>query len=879
MSSESPSRGPLALLRAFLPRRYRDEIFGDLWDDHQRRLKLGGNRCLSLVRLISDVLVASVTSRWHARRMVSPVGRDERPPALRMHTDRPFWLADELRFATRRILRHPGQTIFSAAVLGLGVAATVLVLVLVRDIVLRPLPFDAPDRLVRLREASEGRCCYWPSFPNFRDWREQADDLFANLAAAAPPEERPVLLMDRSVRALAGGVSRGFFSVLGVTPALGRDFLAGENAPGGGAAAIVSWSFWANELGGRSLDELVVTLGTETFEVVGVLPRDFRFLGYGGAWQDVDLWTPLERAEELGGRTSHGYHVVGRLAEGIGLAPARAEMDRLATRLKQAHGEPTDADQVLVTALLDDVVGPLRRPLRALLVAAVGVLLVACMNLAASLIGQGLGRVREFGVRSALGASRAGLVRQMVVEALLVAVPASAAGLGAAWAGLALLRRETVGVLPRLDQVGIDGVDVGLALGLALGGALAAGLLPAVMAATRFAGTAGTRSSSAGRESQLLWRSFVAGQTALTLTLLVGCGLLLRSFVAAASVDLGYDPSDVLTVDLTLPDGLYQEPDRRIGFYEQALADIRALPGVREVGLTSMQPFETSAMTGTVSRSGAEERVWTAYRYVDAGYFQALRIPVARGEEIRPTEPETPEVVLDAGLAEQLWPDGDALGGALEWPSRVIGIVGSVREWNDERGIGTIYLHWRAFPDQLLHGYLMIRHDGSAAELAPRVRRALAAIDPMVPAEPQPLSGLVRAQLSDRRVLLLVAVAFACLASALAGTGVYVVVAFATSRRRREAAIRLSLGARRGEVGRTMMAQGMRPAFVGILIGLAGAWPVGVALRTQLFQVELLDPAVIAGAGGFLVTVACIAAWIPARRAAHVQPGSALQPE
>jgi predicted permease len=467
----------------------------------------------------------------------------------------------------------------------------------------------------------------------------------------------------------------------------------------------------------------------------------------------------------------------------------------------------------------------------------------------------------------------------MVVESLLVAVPACAAGLGAAWAGLALLRRETVGVLPRLDQVGIDRVDVGLALGLALGGALAAGLLPAMTAANRFAGSAGTRSSSAGRESQILWRSFVAGQTALTLTLLVGCGLLLRSFVAAASVDLGYDPADVLTVDLTLPDGLYQDPDRRIGFYEQALADIRALPGVREVGLTSMQPFETSAMTGTVSRPGAEESVWTAYRYVDAGYFRALGIPLVRGEEIRPTEPETPEVILDAGLAAVLWPEGDALGGTLEWPSRVIGTVGSVREWNDERGIGTIYLHWRAFPDQLLHAYLMIRHEGSAAELAPRVRRALAAIDPMVPAEPQPLSGLVRAQLSDRRVLLLVALAFAFLASALAGTGVYAVVAFATSRRRREAAIRLSLGARRGEVGRTMMAQGMRPAMVGILIGLAGAWPVGVALRAQLFQVELLDPVVIGGAGGFLVAVACLAAWIPARRAARVQPGAALRPE
>lgn len=878
MSSGSPRRGPLAFLRASLPRRYRDEIFGDLWGDHQRRLRRGRNRYLSLVRLTFDVLVASMSSRWHARHLVSPYRHDENRSGLPTHTDRSFWLADELRFATRRILRHPGQTGFSAAVLGLGVAATVLVLALVRDIVLRPLPFDAPDRLVRLREVSEGRCCYWPSFPNFRDWREQADDLFEDLAAAAPPEERPVLLVDRSVRALAGGVSRGFFSVLGVAPALGRDFLANENAPGG-AVAIVSWSFWVNELGGRSLEDLVLTLGTEPFEVVGVLPQDFRFLGYGGAWQDVDLWTPLERADDLGGRTSHGYHVVGRLAEGIGLAPARAEMDRLAARLKEAHGEPTDADQVLVTSLLDDVVGPVRSSLRTLLIAAVGVLLVACMNLAASLIGQGLGRVREFGVRNALGASRAGLVRQMVMESLLVAVPACSAGLGVAWAGLALLRRQTVGVLPRLDQVGIDGVDVGLALGLALGGALAAGLLPAVMAATRFAGTAGTRSSSAGRESQILWRSFVAGQTALTLTMLVGFGLLLRSFVAAASVDLGYNPSDVLTVDLTLPDGLYQDPDLRIGFYEQALADIRALPGVREVGLTSMQPFETSAMTGTVSRLGAEERIWTAYRYVDAGYFRALGIPLVRGEEIRPSDPETPEIVLDAGLAAQLWPDGDVLGGALEWPSRVIGTVGSVREWNDERGIGTIYLHWRAFPDQLLHAYLMIRHDGSAAELAPRVRRALATIDPMVPAEPQPLFGLVQAQLSDRRVLLLVALAFASLASALAATGVYAVVAFATRRRRREAAIRLSLGAQSSEVGRTMMAQGLRPAVVGILIGLASAWPVGMALRAQLFQVALLDPAVIGGAGAFLGMVACLAAWIPARQAARVQPVSALQPE
>ncbi len=334
------------------------------------------------------------------------------------------------------------------------------------------------------------------------------------------------------------------------------------------------------------------------------------------------------------------------------------------------------------------------------------------------------------------------------------------------------------------------------------------------------------------------------------MTLLVGCGLLVRSFVAADDVDLGYDPTGVLSVDVTLPDGLYPDSLSRVGFYERALREVRGLPGVREVGLNSMQPFETSAMIGTVARPGSEERAWTAYRYADAGYFRALGIPLLRGDEVRPNDPEQPDLVLDANLADELWPDGNAIGGELEFPSRVVGVVGSVREWNQERGMGTIYSDWHASPNALLHMFLMVRHDGAASTLAPRVRQTLAAIDPMVPVDVRPLPALLRAQLADRQVLLLVALAFACMASVLAATGVYAVVSFATNRRRREAAIRLALGAQGGSVGRTMMAQGVGPAVVGILIGLAGAWPAGLALRAQLFQVGPFDPLVLVGCRG-----------------------------
>ena len=862
------------LLR-MLPRDFRahagDElvqVFHDAWSQARASRRVAR----FWARSLADLVVTAAAERFSVRsRSAEPGARDGGLGSSGAK------LLDDARASLRRQARQPLRTLASAAVLGLGVAATLVMVVLVRDILLRPLPFEAPDRLVRLRELSEGRQ-YWPSFPNVRDWREQASFL-AGVVAASPPTEQPVLLGDRGVRVDVGGLSRGFLDLLGVQPAVGRDFLDGENAPGGAAVAIVSWEFWSTTLGGRPLEELTLTLGREVFQVVGVLPTDFRFLAYAGTWGDASVWTPLERADDLGDRTSHGYHVVARLAPGIELAAARASMNALAERLAREHGEPTDADQVLTTSLADDVVGRLRGPLRILLVASVGVLLIACMNLAAALVGQGIGRARELSIRSALGAGRSRLVGQLMAESLLLALPAFAGGVAVAWLALETLRRRSTGLLPRLDQIAIDGWELSACAAIAGSAAVATGLLPALVGVRRAAGDLRTRSGGPSREGSMLWRVFVAGQTSLTIVLVIGCGLLLRSFVRAVGADLGYDPSNVVAVEVTLPDALYTEAAQRTAFYEEALHRLAAVGGARRVGITSVLPYETSAMTGTVARSGGERRAWTAFRYVDDGYFEVLDIPRLTGGPLPRTDPEEPEVLVDGRLASALWDERSPLGDALEWPSRVVGVVGSVREWDEEEGVGTIYMDFRAFPDRTHHMILLVRHEGVATDVAAAARAELERLDPMVPIDVSPLDAMVRGELSDRATLLLVATAFAVLALVLAAIGVHSVVSFTVGRRLREAAIRVSLGARPAHVSGAMMAHGAGPALVGVGAGLLVAVPAAGALRAQLFQVDRLDPLVFSGAAMFLIVVAVLASWLPSRRAGRVDPASALQIE
>jgi predicted permease len=856
----------LRLLPAAFRREAEDELVEIFRDARRHAAEAGArSRAVFWARTVADVLVTATAER--AARGVLP----------------PF-LARDLRFAARRLRRRPGRTAVAAGTLGLGVAATLVMLVLVRDILLRPLPFERPDRLVRLVEESEDGRRFWPSLPNVLDWREHATAL-EGVVAAAPPETRPIVLGERSLRASVSALSDGFLGVLGVQPARGRGFGPDENRPGGAPVAMVSWSFWRGPLGGRPLDEISFLLGTERFRVVGVLPPGFRFLAEGGAWGTADVWTPLERGAADARRTTHGYHVVGRLARGTTLDAARTEMDALAARLKEAHGEPTHADRIPMTPLLDEVVGGVRGPLRLLLAAAAGVLLVACLNVAAALLAQGLGRGRELAVRMALGADRAAVSRQLLVEGALLAIPGFVTGAAGAWGALRGLRVLGAASLPRLDSVSLGPSDLLLGAGVATAAALAAALLPALLAGR----TASLRTRGAvttDRGQQRLWSGFVAGQVALTTVLLVGCGLLLRSFRAAVTVDRGYRVEDVLGTDLPLPPSVYTDPARRLEYFERVLRDVRALPGVRAAGLTSVAPDAISAMMGTVGAEDATEtRAWAAFRRVDPGFFEALDIPLLRGDGLPPAtgglasadDPEAAGVLVDRFLARALWPGEDAVGRRLEWGGRVAGVVGSVRSWDSESRWGAVYVDYRSDPESLQAMHLVVACGDDAAATAETLRATLTRIDPLVPLDVRPLSERLAGELADRRLLLVVAGAFALAGLALAPVGVYAVVSFAARRRVREAAVRLALGARPEQVSARLVARGMRPAAAGLATGLAAALPAATALRSQLFGVARFDPFVFAGAAVVLACAAALATWVPARRAGAVAPAVAFR--
>jgi putative ABC transport system permease protein len=707
--------------------------------------------------------------------------------------------------------------------------------------------------------------------------------MFDGVGIADVPIVRPVLLDGQAVRVPVSRAARGLFETLGVRPAVGRLFTESENRPGGPAVAIVSDAFWRGALDSRPPGSAAVTLGRERFTIVGVLPPDFRYFGDGMAWTDpADVWTPMERDTNLGSRTSHGFHVVARLRGQVTLEQARSEMNQLAQQLKSQHKQPTQADSVLLTPLQDVVTRRARDPLRLLLYAAGSVLLVSCLNLAAAILAHGLHRRRELSIRIALGATRATLARHLLIDAAVLSVPAAATGLLLAALAFRLIRATAPGTLPRLDEATLDGGAVVLASVASTITACVAGLIPSVVLSRRtLVDRLRTHGAAVGpRDQRRLWIGFVVAQVMLTVVLLCGTGLLVRSFLAALAVDVGYDARDVLAVDVALPESSYSEPARRIAFYDAALETLRATPGIRAAGLTSALPDNWSIHTSGTSRDLPRARtVLAGYRLVDAGYFDAIGIGRLAGWERALAE----GALIDRRLQDQLWegrsPLGDrVMNGFSDVPLTVAGVVGTVREWyQGDDTTGAIYVDFRVRPQRIGAMHFVVRHDGNLPAAVQSVRRAVGAVDPLVPLTIESLEVRTAESLGGRRLMLVLSGGFAIVALLLAAAGVYAMVAFAVGRQRREAAIRLALGAHPSSLRVHVLRQGFGPSSLGVVLGLILAVPAGRAIRTQLFQVQPVDPVVLACAAATIVLAAILASVAPAMRAARVDPAAALR--
>lgn len=874
-----------ALMRRLAPRLRREgeeelvETFRQVYARTRPRTRLEAMRFWA--HMAADLMVASVDERLSLTAARRRAGGGGLMVAFRLSFASAT--ARDVRTAARRLVRAPGWTLLAAFTLALGLGASVLTAVLVRDVLLRPLPFPDADRLVRLIEIDEKGGTWWPSYPNASDWRAHARFL-DGVGIADIPSVRPVGIDGSAVRVPVSRAASGFFETLGAQPIVGRLFAADEQRPGGPAAAVVSEAFWRGPLRAQPLGTARVTVNDEQFVVVGVLPAGFYYLGEGAAWSEGPaVWTPMDRAANLGRRTSHGYHVVARLNSTQSIEQARVEMTQLARTLKAQHREPTQADSVRMTPLRDYAVRNARAPLQWLQYAGIGVLIVTCLNLAGALLAQGIHRSREFAIRLSLGASRATLVRALVAEAALLSVPGVLFGLLLASSGLRAMRAFGGRSLPRLNEVQLDGAAVALAIAAALGSAVLAGVIPAV-ALSRRSHASRLRVRGAigeGRGHRRLWTSFVVLQIALTVALLCGAGLLMRSFRTAASVDLGYRPQGVFVVDVELPLTRFVEPERLAAYYTEALARLRATPGLAAAGLTSRPPSDTTAYTASTHRDVPDAKsTFAGYRIVDPGYFDAIGISSAR----LPADAfGAGRGVVDERLHAQLWSGGSAVGDRVlnsfsTTPINVTGVVGTVREWAQGEGtIGVVYVDYRTRPIQAMH--FVVRPEASTRDAATVIRDVFARFDPLVPVTVTPLETMLAESFSGRRLTLLMTTGFGVVAMLLAFSAVYALVSFAVARQQREAAIRLALGARPSSIGRRVLAQGTIPAVVGTGLGLLLTLPLASVIEAQLFQVRASDPWTLAMAGLATIGAAFVASIAPSRRAARANPVSALRLE
>jgi predicted permease len=804
-------------------------------------------------------------------------------------------MPSDVRFALRALGRSPGYVAVALTTLVLGIGANTAVFSLVRGILLAPLPFAQPDRLVHVREVSMVGREMQAAWRNFADWRTSATS-FEALVAHYPGAESTVLGAGEPLRAGTVGVSEGFLRALGVQPALGRGFAAEDHRAGAAPAVVVSDDFWRTRLGGER-DLSVVTLNAEglRLHVVGVMPPSFRYPA------GIDLWHPLELDELSDSRTAHNFVVIGRLAAGASLAQADAELDAITRRFRSDAAGAAEARQspeyfpesASVRPLAEALVGETRRPLLVLLGAALLVLLLACTNLASTTLARATARKKDYALRHALGARRMRIVRGIVVEALVLGVGGAALGLVLGALVVRVLPLLAPAALPRLDEVRLDAPVVAFACGLALLTATLAGLVPGVRIARGAAASlhAGGRASE-GPAGQRVWKVLVACEMALALVLLVGSGLLLRSFAAILDVQPGFRTHGVLLATVNPPSLEYETPERKRAYYDALLTELEAVRGVEAAGLIAQPPLAWTSNGLVDVEDGAVADVTADYQLLSAGYLDALDIPLVRGRNFDPTDgPDAPHVVLvNEALARQAWPGEDPIGkritgGGMDnfWAERtwatVIGVVPDVRQRELSRAPEpTLYFSYRQRPFRAWAMTAAVRpRAGEASALAGPVRDAVRRVDANVPVRVATIEERVSRSLAPRRFILLLIGSFAALALVLGIVGVYGVVGYAVQRRRREIGIRMALGARPGVVRRQMQREYLIASGAGAAAGVVLALLLTRSLEALLFEVEPTDPATFAGGLALLGLASWAASFVPSLRGTRLDPRETMQ--
>jgi putative ABC transport system permease protein len=670
---------------------------------------------------------------------------------------------------------------------------------------------------------------------------------------------------------------------------LGRVFQPEELARGGPQSVIISHAIW-QRLGER--DDLIgqpLRMGGDSFTIVGVMPpvndTDVS-IGWGDVWAPSRMNFQAVKTKPSGWR---GLRVLGRLKPGVTVAQARAQLEMIERQLAQELPNIYGGYAAVVRPLHDFIVGGVQARLLVLFGAVVFVLLIACVNVINLLLARGASREKELAVRLALGAGRGRLLRQLLTESVLLSLLGAVAGAGLAWLGVRFLIAFNQGNIPRIEQTALDGRVLGFTLLLSVGAGVLFGFFPA-LGATKInlnrALKEGGRGSSNGRQRERSW--LVVAETAFALLLLVGSGLMLKSLWKLTRVDAGMKTEHVLTLDLTLPDARYKEPQQRVAFFQQLLQRLEALPGVAAAGANRYFPLRDRQYSQPVFIEGRPvpegRQPVVHYGGVTSGYFRALGIPLLRGRDFSEQEMwETSGVVIiNESLARQLFPNEDPLGKRLKHASQwqtIIGVVGDVRQRHlNEAAYPQVYVSYADFKHTTMT--LAIRTTADPAALIPLVRREVQTLDPALPIfNVTPLDSFIERTITDWRLSAWLLALFAGSALLLSAIGAYGVISYSVSQRTREIGLRMAMGAQASDVLRLIVGQGMKVVAVGAVIGLAAALALGQVVKHLLFDVSATDPLVFAGVAFLMVIVALLACWIPARRAAKVDPMIALRTE
>jgi predicted permease len=812
-------------------------------------------------------------------------------------------LIQDVRYALRQLRKSQGFTAVAVITLALGIGANTSIFSVVNGVLLRPLTFKDPGRLVRVwhvppAKSFPGMTTFSVSAANYLDWERQ-NHVFEGMAIYTF-HGFTLTGSDKPEQVDACAATSGFFSTLGVQPMLGRVFSSEEDQPGHSNVVVLSHRLWQEHFGSNpAIVGQNINLDGQSYLVAGIMPANFQFPDFAQMWTPM-AWTDKERAV----RGEHHSVVVARLKPGIDLKQAQAEMNTISSRLEQQYPEDNKGWGAVVVPLHDDLVSDVRPALLVLLGAVAFVLLIASVNVANLALARTFSRQKEIAIRTALGASSARVLRQILTESVLLALAGGALGLTYAHAGVRLIMAYLADKVPHSIEVGLDSKVLAFTAAISIATGILAGVLPALRLTrgdvnqSLKQGLGRTDADSSGSRTRSI---LVVSEVALSLILLVGAGLMIRSFQKLHGVNPGFDSRNVLTMTAMVSRAKFPLPAQQVTFFDQVLQRVRALPGVESAGVVDDIPLDNGGSHQPVAIEGRptvsmSEQPEVDVRLISTGYMSSLHIPILRGRDFSDADlAGRPAVILiSESMARQLWPGEDALGKRLTltfFPDavrEVIGIVGDVKldGLDQTRPSATLYFPldqvsepstggWRSFPMTLV-----VRSASRSTGLVSAVSNAVHDVDREMPLRDiLTMDDLVANSLSQQRFNMLLLGAFAGLALLLAAVGIYSVLSYSVKRSVREIGIRLALGARLGDVLRMVVFEGMKPTLLGVAVGTAGALALGRVLSSLIYEVKPTDPITFLVVTALLAVIALLASIIPAYRATKVDPMVALRYE